>query len=384
MAAALCFLLAYLQLTMAEKLTSRQKWQLAVRLLVLYSPLLMYVNLPESDRNFPSLVKILPFTLVFCLITICLYFLWITATDWIQNQLFRRFGDDFLLDFSWLSLVLTMLVSLGLALLYTKALQLILYGLFTLIMQSGLWQHSKNHAPPFTPEVFTYLQRVNNVLNVVIILSAFYLTVISRSYQRLKNVQLRAERSEKEAALSQFEALKNQISPHFLFNSLSILTSMVHEDADLSEQYIKQLSKVYRYILEQRDQELVSLKTELEFIRAYTFLLQIRFENKFDVAIDVTPDQQSQYQIAPLSLQLLVENAVKHNRMSVQEPLRVHIYCQNDELVIENPWQPRDQPEVSTGVGLRNIINRYALLTDRKLAYGREESEFVVKIPLLT
>lgn len=368
---------------MAETLTSRQKWQLAVRLLVLYAPLFIYVNLPESARNLPSLVKMLPFSLVFGLFTIGLYYLWITVTDWIQNQLFRRFGEDFLLDFSWLSLILTMLISLGLALLYTTVLQSLLYGVFTLINRSGLWQHDKNHTSPFTPEVFAYLQRVNNVFNVVIILSAFYLTVISRSYQKLKTVQLRAERSEKEAALSQFEALKNQISPHFLFNSLSILTSMVHEDADLSEQYIKQLSKVYRYTLEQREQELVSLKTELEFIRAYTFLLQIRFENKFDVVIDVTPDQQNQYQIVPLALQLLVENVVKHNRMSSQEPLRVRIYCQNDELLVENPWQPRDQPERSTGVGLRNIINRYALLTNRKLAYGRQGESFVVRIPLL-
>ncbi len=158
---------------------------------------------------------------------------------------------------------------------------------------------------------------------------------------------------------------------------------MVHEDADLSEQYVNQLSRVYRYILEQRDQELVMLKTELDFIRAYTFLLQIRFEHKFDVLIDVSTVQQNQYRIAPLSLQLLVENAVKHNRMSIQEPLRVRIYCQGDELIIENPWQPRDQPEQSTGVGLRNIVNRYALLTDRKIIYGQQHDFYSVKIPLL-
>ncbi|MCK8495007.1 histidine kinase [Spirosoma sp. RP8] len=368
---------------MADKLTFRQKWQIAIRLIVLYSPMLLYVNLPESVRNPAKLLEIAPFVLVFVSIALGLFFIWITATDWIQQQLFRLFGADFLLEFNWLAMILTMLISLGLAALYAKVFHLILSALFTLFFQVYLGQPSEPHEPPFSPEVFAYLQRVNQVFNVVIILSTFYLTIISRSYQQLKDVQLRAERSEKEAALSQVEALKHQLSPHFLFNSLSILTSMVHEDADLSEQYIKQLAKVYRYSLEQRDQELVSLKTEVDFMRAYTFLLQIRFENKFDVSIDLSPTQLNQYRIAPLSLQLLVENAVKHNRMSVKEPLQVRIYCQDETLIIENPWQPRDQPERSTGVGLQNIINRYALLTDRTIEYGKQDESFIVKIPLL-
>lgn len=357
---------------------------MAIRLLLLYSPLLLYVNLPESVRNPAKLLEIAPFILVFVLVALGLYFVWITATDWIQNQLFRWFGEDFLLDFNWLALVLTMLISLGLALLYTKVFQLIIMGLFTLVVQSGLLPPPKSHDLPFTPEVFAYLNRVNNVFNLVIILSAFYLTIISRSYQQLKDVQFRAERLEKEAAVSQFEALKNQLSPHFLFNSLSILTSMVHEDADLSEQYVKQLAKVYRYILEQRDQATVLLKTELDFIQAYTFLLQIRFENKFEVALDVPSDAQQHYRIAPLSLQLLVENAVKHNRMSIREPLRVHIYVQDDYLWIANPLQTRDQPDESTGIGLSNIANRYKLLTNRAVWYGEQAGDFLVKLPLLS
>lgn len=368
---------------MVAKLTYQQKWQLAIRLLILYSPLILYINLPESVRNPVSLVKALPFIGFFFLSALGLYFIWITATDWIQMQLFRWFGENFLLDFSWRALMLTMLISLGLALLYAQVFQLIVSGFFFLFFQSGFVAYPKDHAPPFTPEVFAYLQRVNNVFNLVVMLSAFYLTIISRSYQQLKDVQLRAEQSEKEAALSQVEALKHQLSPHFLFNSLSILTSMVHEDADLSEQFIKQLSKVYRYILEQRNQELVSLKTEVDFIRAYTFLLQIRFENKFEVFIELTPSQQEQYRIAPLSLQLLVENAVKHNRMSISEPLRVRIYCQNDVLIVENLWLPRNQPEPSTGVGLQNIVNRYALFTPRPVLFGHQDESFVVKIPLL-
>ena len=368
---------------MVAPLTYRQKWQVAIRLLLLYSPLLLYVNLPESAVRSPAkLVAAFPFILIFVLIALGLYFIGITATDWIQNQLFRRFGEDFLLEFNWGALVLTMLISLGLSLLYTQVFQWIIKAFLFLIFQLDFVQQRQAHSP-FTPEVFAYLQRVNNVFNVVVMLSAFYLTIISRSYRQLKEVQLRAERSEKEAALSQVEALKHQLSPHFLFNSLSMLTSMVHEDADLSEQYVRQLAKVYRYSLEQQGQELVSLKTEVAFLRAYTFLLQIRFENKFEVVIDLIESQEAQYQIAPLSLQLLVENAVKHNRMSIAEPLWVRIYCQDDILIVENPRQARDLPEPSTGLGLLNIRNRYALLTKRPVWYGQQHGLFVVKIPLL-
>jgi two-component system LytT family sensor kinase len=368
---------------MYNRLPSRQKWQLALYLLGLFSPLTLYANLPDSMRHWAMVMKILPFMAGFCLINLVLYYVWITAADWCQRQLFRLFGKDFLSEFSIASLLTTLAISLALSILYTQMLHWVLD--FLVFAVRTLWPSlvPKTHTSPFPVAVLTYIERVNNVFSIIIMISAFYLMINLRAFQQLKDVQLKAERLEKEALLSQFEALKNQLSPHFLFNSLSILTSMVHEDADLSEQFIKQLSKVYRYILEQRDQELVSLKTELDFIRSYTFLLQIRFENKFDVVIDVTSTQQSQYRIAPLSLQLLVENAVKHNRMSKDEPLRVRIYCEDDKLIIENPWQPRDHPEPSTGVGLRNIINRYALLTDMPVGYGRENESFVVKIPLL-
>ena len=144
------------------------------------------------------------------------------------------------------------------------------------------------------------------------------------------------------------------------------------------------MSRAYRYILEQKDNERVLLKTELEFIQAYRFLLNIRFENKFDVVVNVPEADQSRYSIAPLTLQLLVENAVKHNRMSAKEPLRVQIDLEGDCLVVRNNRQLRPQSEASTGVGLQNIINRYALLTERPVWVGENEGSFVVKIPLLT
>lgn len=368
---------------MVERLTSNKKWQLAVRLFLLYSPLLFYVNVSETAWQSKSVIPVLPFFMGYSIVVLGLYFIWINATDWIQRQLFGWFGGDFLHEFSWKAILITIGVSLVLAVLFMLAFGKILGLSFSLVFYLWPALQPKNPALPFPPEVLAYVQRANIGFSVAIMLSAFDLTINARAFQRLKDVRLRAERLEKEAVVSQFEALKNQLSPHFLFNSLSILTSLIHEDVDLSEQFIKQLANAYRYLLEQRDQDLVLLNVELDFISAYTFLLQIRFENKFEVFIDVPQAVRDQYRIAPLSLQLVVENAVKHNRMSISERLRVRIYAENGFLIVENPLQPRDLAEPSTGVGLANITNRYTLLTERPVCYGEQHGLFVVKIPLI-
>ena len=201
---------------------------------------------------------------------------------------------------------------------------------------------------------------------------------------RLESMQARAVAMEKQQLLNEIALLKTQVNPHFLFNSLSILSSLVHVNADLSEQFIDQLSRSYRYILEQKDQSLVSIRTEMEFIRAYVFLLKIRFENKLDMDIRLDENELDKYKIAPLTLQLLVENAVKHNRMSNKTPLLVIVEQKGDLLEVRNVFRPRGEAVHSTGVGLQNIINRYALLTERPVWAGEREGEFVVIIPLLT
>lgn len=196
--------------------------------------------------------------------------------------------------------------------------------------------------------------------------------------------QHKAEYLEKQQLINEIALLRTQVNPHFLFNSLSILASLVHVNADLSEQFIDQLSRSYRYILEQKEQSLVFLRTELEFIQSYAFLLKIRFENKFDLRFDLPDDVLDKYKIAPLTLQLLVENAVKHNRMSLKDPLVVEVSLgEQQTLIVKNHLQPRFTPAASTGLGLQNIINRYALLTDRPVWAGECEDSFMVKLPLL-
>lgn len=370
------------------RLTTRQKWQLALSVFVVYWPIRLYINI--SSPAWALRVTRIPFYVLEILLSLLFFFLWISITEWIQRRLFRWFGDGFLLEFRIPAQLATLLISSVMALGFN-------FGFYAIWRSTnGLIEErfpAFQVSPPARPAELDMPRvrqqsreqrtRANNGLTVMALLSAFYLAANRRTNRRLEDVQLRAERLEKEAVQAQFAALKSQVNPHFLFNSLSILSSLVHTDAELSERFIDQLSKAYRYILEQKDNERVPLKTELEFIQAYRFLLNIRFENKFDVVIDVAETAQKQYAIAPLTLQLLVENAVKHNRMSVKEPLQVQIFIEDDCLVVQNNRQLRPQSETSTGVGLQNIVNRYALLTDRAVRIEEDEDRFSVKIPLI-
>lgn len=217
----------------------------------------------------------------------------------------------------------------------------------------------------------------------LLLITLAFLARMTYFQRRSEKYQIMAQQLEKQQLINEVTLLKTQINPHFLFNSLSILSSLVHFDADLSEKFIQQLSRSYRYILEQRDQPVVPLRTELEFIGAYSFLLKIRFENKFDIHYELPEHALDQYKIAPLTLQLLIENAVKHNRMSVKEPLIIRVDMQDGMLQVKNRIQARSTTTPSTGLGLENIRNSYALLSDRPVWAGEREGEFIVKVPLI-
>lgn len=225
--------------------------------------------------------------------------------------------------------------------------------------------------------------RQYQVMNAVTGLLVYTFLSIVNFGEQMQATQNEAIRLQKEFAQTRLQALKNQVNPHFLFNSLSVLSSLVHIDADLSEQFIEQLSKAYRYILEQKDKEVVTLRTELDFVRSYIFLLKIRFENKFDVHFNIPAELMNTY-LPPLTLQLLVENAVKHNQMSVDKPLIIDIRTDPDQyLVVSNTIRARTLDEKSTGIGLQNIQSRYGYLTNLPISAGAEADEYVVRIPLL-
>ena len=216
--------------------------------------------------------------------------------------------------------------------------------------------------------------RVNlflNCLNAIV----FYMN-------RTKKAQLEAEQFKKISVEAQFEALRNQINPHFLFNSFNVLSSLVYKDADTSAKFIGQLSLVYRYLLYSQEKKVVALRDEMEFIRAYLYLLEIRFGDNLIIKLG-NLEGDKEYYIAPATLQMLIENAIKHNVVSRKNPLTIEIYQDADALVISNNLQVKEVKEPSTQVGLKNIMSRYVFLSDRKVSIREENDAYTVRIPLL-
>ena len=184
-------------------------------------------------------------------------------------------------------------------------------------------------------------------------------------------------------ANAKFESLKNQIDPHFLFNSLNVLSSLIEENPDNAQKFTTSLSKIYRYVLEQKDKELVTVTEELAFAKTYMNLLKMRFENSitFDLPEAFNNDEAK---VVPLSLQLLLENTIKHNIVSEQRPLHIKIFIEKNNLVVQNDLQKKEVLGDRKGVGLQNIISRYAILTQRQVVIVQSKSQFLVYLPILT
>ena len=185
------------------------------------------------------------------------------------------------------------------------------------------------------------------------------------------------------SANAQFESLKNQLDPHFLFNSLNVLSSLIDENPDQAQHFTASMSKIYRYVLEQKDKELVTVEEELSFARTYCDLLKTRFEDSVNFEFNVS-ESDLKYYVVPLSLQLLLENCIKHNFATAQKPLTMKIYSEQGFLLIENNLQAREQMKESAGIGLANIVQRYSLLTKQNVFIEKSDDFFRVKIPILT
>ncbi|OJV12426.1 MAG: histidine kinase [Dyadobacter sp. 50-39] len=187
----------------------------------------------------------------------------------------------------------------------------------------------------------------------------------------------------RENVQSQLDVLKNQLDPHFLFNSMNTLAALIDDENTAAQDYLERLSDVYRYVLVSRNKNTVLLSEEIAFVDAYLYLNKIRFRENLQVEKRLSNAVMMQY-ITPLSLQMLVENAIKHNVVSRENPLQIVIREETDAyLVVENNISEKTILEKSTRVGLQNIVNRYSLLTDRKVQIDRDEERFTVKIPLL-
>ncbi len=221
------------------------------------------------------------------------------------------------------------------------------------------------------------------MINIALLISAF---LHAKSFmEELKKTSKKEVVEQKliaKSANAQFETLKNQLDPHFLFNSLNVLSSLIDENPRQAQTFTASMSKIYRYVLEQKDKELVTVEDEIEFAKTYCELLKTRFEDSVDFIFDVKKEDYRKY-VVPLSLQLLLENCIKHNYATSSKPLIIKVFSENDTLCIENNFQVREQMKESAGIGLANIVQRYSLLTDRNVFIEKSEDYFKVKLPML-
>lgn len=225
--------------------------------------------------------------------------------------------------------------------------------------------------------VFIYIYTLFITLIIVLI---FY---VINFYKALTKNVIQEQQSIVKTETAKYETLKSQIDPHFLFNSLNVLSALIAENPEKAEDFTAKLSKIYRYVLEQKEKNLVLLSDELAFAKQYLELLQMRFENAlvFSFPKDKALDK---YKIAPLSLQILLENAVKHNVASKNSPLEINIKIKQGSLLISNNLNPKKLLQKSSKKGLQNIIDRYALLTIKKVHIDKTNKHFIVRLPLLT
>jgi sensor histidine kinase YesM len=239
------------------------------------------------------------------------------------------------------------------------------------IIEGESWNNFIN-----TNHLFDYLISIVMTFFVTLLFHVFYF------YKSFQETKVKEQKIIATTANAQFESLKNQIDPHFLFNSLNVLSSLIEENPENAQKFTTSLSKIYRYVLEQKDKELVAVDEELAFAKIYMQLLAMRFENSISYELPESTNEDAK--VVPLSLQLLLENCIKHNVVSSSKPLHIIISMENNQLVVENNWQKKEVLSDGKGVGLQNIVNRYALLTERQVKIIQNEKSFKVYLPILT
>lgn len=235
---------------------------------------------------------------------------------------------------------------------------------------------------------YTWSQLANpyklNIIYATLINLFFHLiNAILFFFKEYKRQWAEAEELRRTNSQAQMQLIKSQINPHFLFNNLNVLSGMVIKDNPDANKFIEEFSKVYRYVLNNQDKELVELQSELEFIHPYLFLLNKRFDQGLKVDINI-PDHYKTWHVVPAALQMLIENAIKHNVVSKNKPLHIDIHANGDQtLVVKNNLQLRSMTEPSTRIGLQNIVKRYELISGRSVIIKKTDEIFEVALPLL-
>jgi len=220
----------------------------------------------------------------------------------------------------------------------------------------------------------------------IILIAVVFITHVYETIFLVKeseNEMIRNEQLERARAEAELEALKNQIDPHFIFNSLNTLSHLIDNNPGKAKQFNDNLADVYRYILQNKARDLVLLREELEFLQNYFLLLQIRFEKAVQLQIHIKEETLDQYLIPPISLQILAENAIKHNEFSETDPLLIEMEMKNDELIVHNQVRRKMLRKASSKIGLQNLGERYKLTTNKEIVIKEEEKDFTVSLPIL-
>jgi len=367
-----------MQKSIPFKINSKEKWRLALSIVAIYLPIRIYISNPQLSML--VIESKTPFWLVELLINILFFRFWINIIEYIQ------YAVQSLAEQNTLKLPVTTTTF------FIGTLLAVSFNFFFVIfwvkMEYMFLRNFDISIVRTEAEMnFFYLRqktKANTGLTVMAMLVTFLMTSNRRIQLHMQQVQLNSERQERENMQAQLIALKNQLSPHFLFNSFSILTSLIETDTAQSVKFVKRLSASYRHILEVSGMDTVPIGKELEFVGSYLALLEARFEEKFKVMIDIPEAARSRVRIAPLTFQLLIENAMKHNQMTQEHPLVVSIKIEAGYLTVNNPVRLRPASIESPGTGLANIVNRYALLSKIPVVIEKTDYDFTVKIPLLT
>jgi sensor histidine kinase YesM len=239
-------------------------------------------------------------------------------------------------------------------------------------------------ASPMHGDLAPRLVYSQNIL-VALIVNTIFVLGFEANYlvRQWRESLIETEKLRRISAESQFSALKNQVNPHFLFNSLNVLSHLIATDPGKAQEFIGRFSWIYRYVLQVRDKSMVSLREEEEFLSSYLFLQTLRFEKNLELRIDI-PEEIRDHFLPPLSLQLIIENALKHNEISSSRPMKIDVFAENASLVIRNTYQPRKEKEESTGFGIEHLKLRYSYISDEKPEFYVQNNLYIAKIPLIS
>lgn len=297
---------------------------------------------------------------------------WITTVItllWIGNRSIFKFLDG---KISWLKQTSKRF--------FLQLLLSIAYSLFCINLTYYLFKITASETAPDVEQLL-----VLNIYGLLFIIPVLSLNFGAYFITQWKKEYIQSNHLKEESLNSRLEVLRMHIDPHFLFNNLNVLSALIEQKPATAQQFLDKFVDVYRYVLQYKKEQLVNIHTELTFIDSYVFLLKRRFEEQCKIDIAIDPNLPKNRAIPPLALQMLVENAVKHNKLSAKLPLTIQIFTSgNDWIVVRNNYQPKEQSGILlTQTGLDNIKKRYQYLSDQEVQVKQDEQYFTVSLPLL-